>query len=532
MAGCPSAVTTTEQHRLPEETDQTLNCQRCYVKQVGGKGRGVFGTTRIFLSSRVIPPRTVIETSPVLLFTREEYDSHGRHTLLDHYTFNWRDGRMALALGLGASRLPFRNLLNESDSLQVDQGSLFNHSELPNVSYSIDTARDCIVYTSSRTIYPDEELCIFYGHKLWFDPVDMPNKSGPSHITTEPNGVPDEWGGLETIQESHLDLPLPTTSIQEGMDDIMGENELPFSWKKLSLDKEEEVTGDVELVQAWVVDIPVEKDISPMLKWLKHSGLDTDNLSHLKRIRRQGPSSTLLLGISPQPPALPGDITLGALYQVPVPCNPALTQTSLNLKNTFWPTVFTPRRKWEPEKWTRRKLKWACDAVEVLKKECLEAVSSGELPVVAHIPRPFANEGELPQSFLACDTRTSAGHPLRHATLNIIRKVADFRTAQPTPSRGEGAWASPTQNGAQYLLTGLTLFITHEPCIMCTMALLHSRVKEVFYLRPMPRTGGCGGAACIPALKGVNHRFTIAVWKEDIIGNDEFLSIVTPEMDA
>lgn len=71
------------------------------------------------------------------------------------------------------------------------------------------------------------------------------------------------------------------------------------------------------------------------------------------------------------------------------------------------------------------------------------------------------------------------------------------------------------QNGAQYLLTGLSLFITHEPCLMCTMALLHSRVKGVFYLVPMPKTGGCGGIACVPSLKGVNHRFSIAVWKED-----------------
>lgn len=69
------------------------------------------------------------------------------------------------------------------------------------------------------------------------------------------------------------------------------------------------------------------------------------------------------------------------------------------------------------------------------------------------------------------------------------------------------------KNGSQYLLIGLSLFITLEPCLMCTMALLHSRVKEVFYLVPMPQTGGCGGIACVPALKGVNHRFSIAVWK-------------------
>jgi tRNA-specific adenosine deaminase 3 len=48
---------------------------------------------------------------------------------------------------------------------------------------------------------------------------------------------------------------------------------------------------------------------------------------------------------------------------------------------------------------------------------------------------------------------------------------------------------------------------------MCSMALLHSRVKEVFFLVPMGRTGGCGGAACVPKLEGVNHRFAIGRWK-------------------
>jgi tRNA-specific adenosine deaminase 3 len=46
------------------------------------------------------------------------------------------------------------------------------------------------------------------------------------------------------------------------------------------------------------------------------------------------------------------------------------------------------------------------------------------------------------------------------------------------------------------------------------MALLHSRVKEVYYLIPMQRTGGCGGLACLPKLDGVNHRFGICHWKD------------------
>jgi len=32
----------------------------------------------------------------------------------------------------------------------------------------------------------------------------------------------------------------------------------------------------------------------------------------------------------------------------------------------------------------------------------------------------------------------------------------------------------------------------------------------------MSQTGGCGGCACLPTLKGVNHRFGILQWKGDM----------------
>ena len=57
--------------------------------------------THLQIASRTIPAQTVVEISPVLLFDKSEYQTHGKYTLLDHYTFNWPDGRMALALGLG-----------------------------------------------------------------------------------------------------------------------------------------------------------------------------------------------------------------------------------------------------------------------------------------------------------------------------------------------------------------------------------------------------------------------------------------------
>lgn len=141
-----------------------------------------------------------------------------------------------------------------------------------------------------------------------------------------------------------------------------------------------------------------------------------------------------------------------------------------------------------------------------------------------HIPIPYEKipARGVPVTFTTCDTRTSNNHPLRHAVINVIRRMADHPTsASPTTSAVPSEVSSLStdtelpRNGTNYLLTSLALFTTHEPCIMCSMALIHSRVKEIFYLYPMAKTGGCGGAACLPTLKGVNHRFGVCQWRAE-----------------
>ncbi|KAI0338908.1 hypothetical protein BDW22DRAFT_1362213 [Trametopsis cervina] len=470
-----------------------LNSAGCYIRYVEGKGRGVF-------AQRDISPHTTIEISPVLLFTPDEYREHGRHTVLDHYTFKWKSGQMALALGLG---------------------SLFNHSEIPNVSYKLDPETESIIYTTTRHINSNEELCIFYGHSLWFQPSEAMHRPAAEE---EPDN---EWGGLSRLEYTDEEQGLDDFFLRGDPNELISEDALPFVRLKLIDDEAEDEINAVQTEPAWVVDIPDPKHTGFLLKWLKQSGYDTPSFAHLKRIRKTGATTTLLVSpaaLTPDTPRLPSDMDLPEPYILEVPRSAALTQLALKNKTTFWPTIYAPRKKYELEPWSRAKVRWAWEAMRAVIKRANAALVEGQLPIVAHVPVPFdettRQTTQITQAIAAHDTRVSTSHPLRHAVLSLVRSVVEQRTKSSVPSSADitadmdsAVDMTSDHNGAHYLLTSLTLFMSHEPCIMCSMALLHSRVKEVFYLIPMEKTGGCGGATCLPRLPGVNHRFGIAQWK-------------------
>ena len=56
-----------------------------------------------------------------------------------------------------------------------------------------------------------------------------------------------------------------------------------------------------------------------------------------------------------------------------------------------------------------------------------------------------------------------------------------------------------------YRLPGCTLYVTLEPCIMCSGAMMHARLARVVYAATDPKTGACGSVLDLFAHAQLNH---------------------------
>ena len=60
-----------------------------------------------------------------------------------------------------------------------------------------------------------------------------------------------------------------------------------------------------------------------------------------------------------------------------------------------------------------------------------------------------------------------------------------------------------------YRLVDTTLYVTLEPCAMCSGALIHARVSRVVFGATDPRTGAAGSVFDILTTKKLNHEIEI-----------------------
>ena len=116
-------------------------------------------------------------------------------------------------------------------------------------------------------------------------------------------------------------------------------------------------------------------------------------------------------------------------------------------------------------------------------EQALEGLAAGEVPIGAVLA---LGDRLIARAF---NQPIGAVDPTAHAEVLVLREAARVT--------------------GNYRLTGATVYVTHEPCLMCVGALVHARVGRVAYGAVEPRTGALVSAVPALDLGRLNHRFEV-----------------------
>lgn len=71
------------------------------------------------------------------------------------------------------------------------------------------------------------------------------------------------------------------------------------------------------------------------------------------------------------------------------------------------------------------------------------------------------------------------------------------------------ALRAAAQKLENYRLPGCELYVTLEPCLMCSGAIMHARIARVVYGATDPKTGACGSVIDVFANGQLNHHTSV-----------------------
>ncbi len=108
-----------------------------------------------------------------------------------------------------------------------------------------------------------------------------------------------------------------------------------------------------------------------------------------------------------------------------------------------------------------------------------EAEKIGEVPVGALVVKDGSIVGQ------GYNAPISASDPTAHAEIRAMRDAA--------------------RRLGNYRLIGCTLYVTLEPCAMCSGAIQHARIARLVYGAADPKTGCCGSVINLMNESRLNH---------------------------
>ena len=123
------------------------------------------------------------------------------------------------------------------------------------------------------------------------------------------------------------------------------------------------------------------------------------------------------------------------------------------------------------------------DGMRAAIVEAEKAASQGEIPVGAVV----VVNGEIVATGHNCSIATS--DPSAHAEVVALRRAGS--------------------DLGNYRLPDATLYVTLEPCVMCTGAIVQARLKRIVFGAYDKKAGALGSVVDLSDSRALNHRFEI-----------------------
>ncbi|CDO93370.1 unnamed protein product [Kluyveromyces dobzhanskii CBS 2104] len=281
-----------------------------------------------------------------------------------------------------------------------------------------------------------------------------------------------------------------------------------------------------DLVEAWSIDVrPKEsKSVIPFVRSIQDE--DPVSFIHVKRIKKLN-NDTLRVLISSKK-YIPDrtsfdDLLAGVDFQYDnIKCDnkvprmgPSTKKLMVEWSEKFWPLV------WRGNPNDQILNDYVFDVQEIRstltqiaeESRKIQGSSTEQLPIVSAFVYP--NIGKV---IFSKDYRHNRS-PLDHSIMVGINQVATEE--QGRRDRVQNGTASEEEKSQKetYLCLDFDVYTTHEPCSMCSMALIHSRVKRCIFVNPMPVSGSLkpdsGDSYCMHSNRDLNSKYEVFQWVGD-----------------